>query len=113
MSAFSDRYKSEDPQLSTAIKALDFMVDVCPSVRDIFQGVFNEAGEMIVKGGSILIFCDGNRLKFVVNLASTKEKGWGIIVEPRNIWDSLELAIVRGDVDWRIAENSPSESTPY
>lgn len=113
MSAFADRFKSKQEQLPLAIKCLDFMNDTAPSVRDLFLGVFDDAGKQLVKGGSVLLWIDGNRLKCLVNLGSVNEKGWGIIKDPRHLWESLEAIIDAGEIDWKITENTQPESTPY
>lgn len=107
MSAYADRYKQKNEQLPLSIKVLDFMVDICPSVRDVLLGVFDDSGVELVKGASITIWAEGSRLKCVINVASGKEKGWLVISEPRYFWESLEKAIASEEVDWK--ESKPGQ----
>lgn len=111
MASYADRFKGKDEQLPLAYAAVEPLRDICPSVREIFCGVLNDDGTELVKPASVTFFMDGNRLKFVIRPKSQGEVGWGIVSECRKPFESIELALAKGEVDWKSDKYAQSVST--
>lgn len=114
MASYADRFKKPDEQLPLAYAAIEPLRDICPSVRELFCGVFDDEGTEIVKSASLTFFLDGNRLKFVIRPKGHGEQGWGVVNECRNPFESVELALIKGEVEWKESKIAQAGSTaPY
>ena len=111
MAAYADRFKKPEEQLPLAYAVLEPLRDICPSVREIFTGVVDSEGIEIVKPASILFFMDGNRLKFLIRPKDQGEQGWGVVDECRKPFESIELALNKDQVDWKLKKGAQSELT--
>ena len=113
MSAYADRFKQKADQIPTLSRCLEGLLKSCPNVHDMLFGAYDAEGQELVKGSSITFFMDGNRLKFVVRPKSHGEVGWGVIKDPLKPWDSIELALMSEEIDWKESKFTSPESTPY
>ncbi len=114
MATYADRFKNADSQLPLAYAVIEPLRDICPSVREIFCGVVDDNGAELVKPASITFFMDGNRLKFAIRPKSHGEVGWGVVSECRKPFESIELALANGEVDWKADKFAqPNLTAPY
>jgi len=113
MSAYADRFQKPEEQLPLAFAVLEPLRDICPSVRDLFCGVVNGEGVEIVKPATIGFFMDGARLKFVIRPKGHGEQCWGVVSDVRNPFLSIDLALTKGECEWKEKPIAQSESTPY
>ncbi len=111
MASYADRFKRKEEQLPLAYAVIEPLRDICPSVREILAGVIDTDGNEVVKPASITFFMDGNRLKFVIRPKSQGEVGWGVVSECRKPFESIELALAKDEIDWKIDKYTQSLST--
>ncbi len=111
MANYADRFKRKEEQLPLAYAVIEPLRDTCPSVREILSGVLDDEGNELVKPASITFFMDGNRLKFLIRPKSQGEVGWGVVSECRKPFESIELALANGEIDWKCDKYTQSDST--
>lgn len=113
MASYADRFKSNGDTLPIAAACLERLRETCPNVRELLLGVYDEDGAELVKRASLGIWLDGKHLKYVITPKDHGDKGWGVVRDPSNLFESIESDIVEDKVDWKGRKETGQELTPY
>lgn len=115
MATFRDLVSGGKNELSARQKAVKTISEECPLVAEILTGSPAEGVLPEVSPGSISFFLDGSQLKFAIYVKSPEQKFFGIIQDIANPWQSINSALLIGDVSRKrhSEQNGSSEKLPY
>lgn len=113
MSSYRDRMTKQVDDVAFWKELLKELEPLVPNVRDMLVGLYDDLGNQTVRGASITFWLDGARLKFVIRPKDQGLLGWGVCADSTKPWDSIELALMRDEIDWKEGMNKSSDSAPY
>jgi len=97
MAFFSARAKGEIDPLALAQKNLEFLRDSCPAIFEALCGSIDADGKWIVKPMTLSIYTENGLLMFRISSSFSDECFFGTVREPSQLFDSIEVALARGE----------------
>jgi len=113
MSSYKDIMGRKELQVGAWLDFLPTMETTCPNVRDMLTGVYDDLGNQTVKGASLTFWLDGSKLKFVVRPKDQQLLGWGVCKDCCNPFQSIELALMDEEIDWKESVSKTTDGAPY
>lgn len=98
MASFRDLVQGGKNEYGQRVKACRPIAEACPLVAEILSGSPADGENKEVSPGSISFFLDGSQLKFAIYVKAPEQKFFGIIQDITNPWQSINSALMIGDV---------------
>lgn len=102
MSTFRDSFRGLKPSAGEQ-SALEIDIRKCwPNLADCLFGVPSaDGGEPLMPSCSIVMFIEGDRLKYCLTPQGSTHVAFGTISAPMEGFNGLEASLERGDYAWR------------
>lgn len=113
MGSYKDMMIGTKPDAGAWLGLLPSLEKTCPNVRDMLMGIYDDLGNQTFKGGSLTFWLDGAKLKFVVRPKDQGLLGWGVCKDCCNPFESIELALMEDQIDWKESVNKGATDAPY
>lgn len=113
MALYKDVMNRKEVEAGAWLSLLPELEDATPNVRDMLTGIYDDLGNQTVRGASLTFWLDGARLKFVIRPKDQTLLGWGVCKDPSKPWESIELALMKDEIDWKENLNKSSSDAPY
>lgn len=113
MANYKDVMNRKEVEAGAWLSLLPELEGETPNVRDMLTGLYDDLGNQTVKGASLTFWLDGARLKFVIRPKDQTLLGWGVCKDPAKPWHSIELALMKEEIDWKEAVNTRADNAPY
>lgn len=113
MSSYKDIMGRKDVEAGAWLGLLQTLEAICPNVRDMLTGVYDDLGNQTVKGASLTFWLDGAKLKFCVRPKDQTLLGWGVCKDHCKPFESIELCLMNDEIDWKESVAKMTDGVPY
>lgn len=97
MGFFTQRKDGETDAFQLAFRCLEPFWKPCPAVCEALAGAVDDDGKYIVPPMSIAISVENGNFMFRISSKDADEAFFGTIKDPKQILDSVELALMKGE----------------
>lgn len=101
MSKFAESFRSHTTPGAAESQAVAELRDECPELASILGGSRNSMGGWEVPPCTVMLFVEGDRLKFCLSPQTGNRVAFGVLKDPTKGLLSLEEELVKGAYEWK------------
>lgn len=102
MSVYYDMAKHQNFFSDGSIDPLAEQREAFPNLADAFQGLKGEDGKWIIGPATLLIFPEGENLKFCLSPKGVAWIVFGIVGDPYHVFESVDHALATGRCERKV-----------